>query len=71
MNQIATMRKKIGVTQTSLAKAIGWGPSRLANYENNIRTPGLNDCRKIVKGLKALGCACSLDDIYPPPPETL
>ncbi|HDJ0689873.1 TPA: transcriptional regulator, partial [Escherichia coli] len=49
-----------------LASAIGWGQSRIANYELNIRTPGLNDCRMIVEGLRKLGCQCSLDDVFPP-----
>ncbi|MGC6580651.1 helix-turn-helix domain-containing protein, partial [Escherichia coli] len=42
MNKIAQQRKKIGVSQAVLASAIGWGQSRIANYELNIRTPGLN-----------------------------
>ncbi|WP_080078065.1 transcriptional regulator, partial [Salmonella enterica] len=46
--------------------AIGWGQSRIANYELNIRTPSLSDCRSIVEGLKKLGCKCSLDDVFPP-----
>ncbi|MCA1176677.1 MULTISPECIES: helix-turn-helix transcriptional regulator [unclassified Pantoea] len=69
MNQIATMRKQIGVSQAQLAKTIGWGTSRLANYELSIRTPSLNDCRKIVNGLTKLGCECSIDDIFPPPSD--
>lgn len=66
MNNIAQQRKKIGVSQAVLASAIGWGQSRIANYELNIRTHGLNDCRLIVEGLKKLGCHCSLDDVFPP-----
>lgn len=69
MNKIATMRKQIGVSQACLAKTIGWGTSRLANYELCIRTPSLNDCRKIVTGLTKLGCICSIDDIFPPPSD--
>ncbi|MCV5473564.1 helix-turn-helix transcriptional regulator, partial [Escherichia coli] len=65
MNKIAQQRKKIGVSQAVLASAIGWGQSRIANYELNIRTPGLNDCRMIVEGLRKLGCQCSLDDVFP------
>jgi putative transcriptional regulator len=66
MNNIAQQRKKIGVSQAVLATAIGWGQSRIANYELNIRTPGLNDCRVIVEALKKLGCKCSLDEVFPP-----
>lgn len=66
MNNIAKQRKEIGVSQAALASAIGWGQSRIANYELNIRTPSLSDCRSIVEGLKKLGCKCSLDDVFPP-----
>jgi len=66
MNNIAQQRKKIGISQAVLASAIGWGQSRIANYELNIRTPSLNDCRSIVEGLRKLGCRCSLDDVFPP-----
>ena len=66
MNNIAQQRKKIGVSQAVLASAIGWGQSRIANYELNIRTPSLNNCRSIVEGLRKLGCRCSLDDVFPP-----
>ncbi|WP_439212526.1 helix-turn-helix transcriptional regulator [Duffyella gerundensis] len=66
MNNIAQQRKKIGVSQAVLASAIGWGQSRIANYELNIRTPSLNDCRSIIEGLKKLGCKCSLDEVFPP-----
>ncbi|MBF8465156.1 helix-turn-helix transcriptional regulator [Klebsiella oxytoca] len=66
MNNIAQQRKKIGVSQAALASAIGWGQSRIANYELNNRTPKLNDCRKIVDGLKKLGAKVVLDDVFPP-----
>lgn len=66
MNNIAQQRKKIGVSQAVLASAIGWGQSRIANYELNIRTPGLNECRQIIEGLKSLGSNCTLDEVFPP-----
>ncbi|TXL79738.1 XRE family transcriptional regulator [Pantoea vagans] len=69
MNQIAKMRKQMGISQVLLARTIGWGASRLANYEHCVRTPGLNDCRKIVVALNKVGCACTLDDIFPPHSE--
>lgn len=66
MNNIAQQRKKIGISQAVLAESLGWGQSRIANYELNIRTPGLNDCREIVETLKKLGCKCTLDEVFPP-----
>lgn len=66
MNNIAQQRKKIGISQAVLAAAIGWGQSRIANYELSIRTPGLTECRQIVEGLNKLGGECSLDEVFPP-----
>ncbi|CAG9414887.1 TPA: helix-turn-helix transcriptional regulator [Providencia stuartii] len=66
MNNIAEQRKKLGISQAVLASSIGWGQSRIANYELSIRTPSLNDCRVIVEALQKLGAKCSLDDVFPP-----
>lgn len=66
MNNFTQQQKKIGVSQAVLVSAIGWGQSRIANYELNIRTPSLNDCRSIIAGLEKLGCLCYLDDVFPP-----
>lgn len=66
MNNIARQRNVMGLSQSSLAKAIGWGQSRLANYELNARTPSLDSCRKIVNGFNSLGANVTLDDIFPP-----
>nr|WP_321238784.1 helix-turn-helix transcriptional regulator [uncultured Tolumonas sp.] len=65
MNLIAAKRNEINKTQSELAQLCGWKQSRLANYESG-RTPKLSDCRKIVAALNELGCACSLDDVFPP-----
>lgn len=66
MNTIAEQRKKLGISQAALADVIGWGQSRVANYELSIRKPGLDECRMIVLGLNKLGAGCSLDDVFPP-----
>ncbi|WP_223565500.1 helix-turn-helix transcriptional regulator [Pantoea sp. OVA07A] len=66
MNTIAEQRKKLGISQSVLADVIGWGQSRVANYELSIRKPGLDECRMIVLGLNKLGANCSLDDVFPP-----
>jgi putative transcriptional regulator len=66
MNTIAEQRKKLGISQLVLADVIGWGQSRVANYELSIRKPGLDECRMIVLGLNKLGANCSLDDVFPP-----
>jgi len=66
MNFISKYRKKGGLSQQALAVQIGWGQSRLANYEVNTRTPSLSDSRLIVSALNELGVQCSLDDVFPP-----
>ena len=65
MNNIAIERQKLGLSQSQLAEALGWGRSRLSNYEAGLREPGLSECRTIVETLNALGAVCSLDSVFP------
>lgn len=65
MNNIASERQKLGISQTQLAEALGWGRSRLSNYESNLREPGLTECRSIIDALNTLGAQCSLDSVFP------
>lgn len=37
MNNIASERQKLGISQAQLAKTLNWGRSRLSNYEANLR----------------------------------
>ncbi len=60
MNKISTYRKQLGLSQRQLAVQLGC-------YEANFRTPGLEECRKIVSTLNRLGAHCGLDDVFPPP----
>ena len=69
MNLIAQYRKKGNISQLALAQQIGWNQPRLANYESNLRTPSLEDSRRIVAALNALGVFCSLDEVFPPQTE--
>ncbi|MGS3503238.1 helix-turn-helix transcriptional regulator [Citrobacter koseri] len=66
MNLIAEQRKKISVSQAALAQKLGWSQSRIANYEKLNRTPSLSVSRQIIKALNEMGCACSLDEVFPP-----
>lgn len=63
--QYRKSRRQLGISQAKLASILGWGASRIANYELGIRTPSLNDCRLIVMAFQKLGHACSLDDLFP------
>jgi len=66
MNLISKYRKQGGLSQQALASKVGWGQSRLANYEVNTRTPSLDDSRRIVSALNDLGVGCTLDEVFPP-----
>lgn len=65
MNNIATERKKLGITQSALAGACGWNQSRLANYESGIRAPDLESCRRLVEAFNELGSKTDLDALFP------
>ena len=65
MNNIARVRQALGLSQARLATELGWGRSRLSNYEANLREPGLSECRLIVESLNALGASCTLDSVFP------
>lgn len=66
MNNIASQRKKLGITQADLARQLRWSQSRIANYESGARTPTLSVCRKIITALNELGAECTLDGVFPP-----
>ncbi|AHE70418.1 helix-turn-helix transcriptional regulator [Enterobacter ludwigii] len=66
MNNISKERVALKLTQEALANRLGWRQSRLSNYENGIRKPGLGDCRRIVEALNLFGGDCTLDSIFPP-----
>ncbi|WP_079214043.1 helix-turn-helix transcriptional regulator [Ventosimonas gracilis] len=69
MNRIREARRAAGIAQADLYRKIGWGQSRLGNYERGVRVPALNDCRRIVAALRALGADCTLDDVFPEPAD--
>lgn len=66
MNNIANERRKIGVTQSQLARKCGWLSSRLANYESGTRRPDLESCRTLVAAINRLGGSVTIDDLFPP-----
>lgn len=65
MNRIREIREGAGITQAELHRRLGWSQARLANYELGIRKPGLEEARKMVAALNALGAKCSLDAAFP------
>jgi len=66
MNKIAFFRKSVGLTQKKLANACDWrSQSRIAQYENEERTPNIEDCKKIAHALNEKGLHVTLEDIFP------
>lgn len=66
MNRIAEIRAEGNLSQAQLCSKLGWSQGRISNYESGARTPGLEDSRRIVEALNALGATCTLDDAFPP-----
>lgn len=65
MNHIKKLREEAGISQAKLRRELGWSQPRLANYESFLRTPGLDESRRIVAALQKLGIDCTLDDVFP------
>jgi len=68
MSNMKTIREAVGVTQASLASAVGLTQGAIAHYENDRRKPGLDECRRIVSALNVMGAEVDLDDVFPPIP---
>ncbi len=68
MNRIREVREASGILQVSLYARLKWPQSRISNYENGRRMPGLAECRQIVDALNALGARCTLDEVFPADP---
>jgi putative transcriptional regulator len=65
MNRISEVRESAGIKPAALYSLLGWSQSRLSNYENGHRTPGLSEARELVAALNALGASCDLDAVFP------
>ena len=67
INKIGVFRKKADLNQTEFGDLLGWGQSRVGNYESGYRDPGLDECRAIVAALNETGKVnVTLDDVFPP-----
>lgn len=67
-NGIKKIRRKLGLTQSAFANAIGKTQSAVANYEAegpHKRTPDIGTAWEIIELAKKHGQRTSLEDIYP------
>lgn len=65
MNKLQEYRKKTKLSQAEFAKELGWGQSRIGNYEANVREPNISAAQKIVSKLNELGVTCSVNEVFP------
>lgn len=66
MNHIKALREKTGLSQEGFGALLGLSQGAIGHYENNRRTPGLDECRAIVRAFNEQGLAVTLDDVFPP-----
>lgn len=66
MSNMKRVRLGVGLTQSALAIDVGLTQSAIAHYESARRSPGLEDCRRIVAALNHYGAGVTLDEVFPP-----
>lgn len=66
MSNMKHIRVSLGLTQAILAGDVELTQSAIAHYENGRRSPGLDECRRIVRALNSYGARVTLDDVFPP-----
>ncbi|EOZ4994168.1 helix-turn-helix transcriptional regulator [Morganella morganii] len=69
MNNLSRYRKKLGLTQEDLAKAIGCTKGNISHYENGRRKADLDMCRGLVAFFNRNGVLVTVDDLFPPKTE--
>lgn len=63
-NSIKEIRKKLKMSQSVFATAIGVGKSAISNYEYGYREPNRKTALKLIKLASSKGIRISLEEIY-------
>lgn len=66
MNKIREIRKRLNISQESLAKGLNISQGAISHYELGRRDVDLSTCRKITKFFVVKGINVSIDDVFPP-----
>ncbi|HGM6858971.1 transcriptional regulator, y4mF family [Serratia rubidaea] len=66
MNNIQAIRKRLGLTQSELAKLAGCTPGAIGHYEAGRRSMDIQTCRSFVAIFNKLGEQVGLDEVFPP-----
>lgn len=65
MNNLAEIRKTLGISQEEIAKKTGLTQGAWGHFETGRRTPSIKTARKVVKALNDLGGNFTFDDVFP------
>jgi putative transcriptional regulator len=65
MNQISNIRKRLGVTQKSMADGIGVTQGNVSNYERGQNMPP-DVAERLIVWAKSLKLTLTYDDVYGP-----
>ena len=65
MNRIKHYRGVADISQSELAKALGYKQSAISNYENCSRAPSVHDAKRIIEFFRSKGLDISFDDVFP------
>lgn len=66
MNNLRTIRKRLGMTQEELAQEVGLTKGAIGHYENGRREPSVTQCRGLLAVFNKHGESMGIDDIFPP-----
>lgn len=66
MNGLRAVRTAAGIKQRELAERLGMTPGAIGHYEQGRRQLRLEDARRLVAALNALGAECTLEQVFPP-----
>lgn len=65
MNNLKKLRKQAGISQSTLASALGVSQGAVAHYEKGIRRLNVDSAKKIIETLNSQGIDCAFEDIFP------
>ncbi|EHM9266713.1 helix-turn-helix transcriptional regulator [Salmonella enterica] len=65
MNNLKKLRKEAGISQASLADALGVSQGAIAHYEKGIRKLNVESAKKVIEALNTHGVSCTFEDVFP------